>query len=385
MPTANAARTKRGAVLEQIVAARYGYPNPEFPDREVAVNFPNRQIGVQVKSGGWLYPDIVVTEEPGHFTALIADIALGHEITSEIASQRWAALAKAAPLVLYVPTGQAGRAMRLCRLHGIKLHKLIAFRQRPPSFGIDLSEAYSGPDLLKPVAGLLPPALRPMPYRPERLAVAERYLQPLPASRSGDIPALAAPKPDASPPLLQLAAGADAEHDAHAGDHDDHSTHLPPPSLAPLLFALGLIITGLGAVFPGELLGVGIALIGLSALRWFTEDMGYYEAGGPAEFRQQPLKIMPEAQAPPGVHMPPPSLSPVIFALGLILTGLGAVFPAELLGAGITLIVFGGIGWWWEDIQAFEEPEHHDDHGEHDADHTASHEPAPALAGEASH
>ena len=383
MPTANAARTKRGAVLEQIVAARYGYPNAEFPDREVSVNFPNRAMGVQVKSGGWLYPDIVVTEEPGHFISLIADIALTHEITNEMASERWAALAKAAPLVLYVPTGHAGRAMRLCRLHGIALHKLMAFRQRPEAFGIDISEAYSGPDLLKPIAGLLPPALRPMAYRAERVAVVDRYLQPLPASRSGDLPALVAPKPDVSPPLLQLASGAEGEHDDHGehdAEHDDHSAHLPPPSLAPLMFALGLIVTGVGAVFPGELLGVGIALIGLSALRWFTEDMGYYEAGGPAEFRQQPLQIMPEAEAPPGVHMPPPSMSPVIFALGLILTGLGAVFPAELLGAGITLIVVGGVGWWWEDVRAFEEPEHDD----HASDHEAS-EAAPALAGEPSH
>ena len=378
MPTANAARTKRGAVLEQIVAARYGYPNDEFPDREVAVNFPTRQIGVQVKSGGWLYPDIVVTDEPGHFVALVADIALTHEITDEMAAERWAPLAKAAPLVLYVPTGHAGRAIRLCRLHGIKLHKLIAFRRRPAAFGIDLSEAYSGPDLLKPIAGLLPPALRPMAYRAERVAVVDRYLKPLPASRSGELPALVAPKPDVATPLLQLASGEEEAHEGeHDAAHDDHSAHLPPPSLAPILFALGLIVTGLGAVFPGELLGVGIALIGLSALRWFTEDMGYYEAGGPAEFRQQPLQIMPEAEAPAGVHMPPPSLSPVIFALGLILTGLGAVFPAELLGAGITLIVFGGVGWWWEDIQAFEEPEHHDDH-------QSDHESAPALAGEPS-
>ena len=152
--------------------------------------------------------------------------------------------------------------------------------------------------------------------------------------------------------------------------------HLPPPSLAPILFALGLILTGAGAVWPGELLGVGVAIIGISALRWFTEDVGYFEAGGPAEFRQRPLPIMPESTAPPGVHMPPPSLSPVIFALGLILTGLGAVWPSELLGAGITLVVFGGVGWWWEDVQAFEQPtEHHDD----------DHDTAPALAGESSH
>ena len=372
MPTAEAARSKRGTVLEQIVAARFGYPNEEYPDREVAVNFPSRAMGVQVKSGGWLYPDIVVTEEPGHFISLIGDIALLHEVTSEMASERWAPLAKAAPLALYVPTGQAGRAIRLCRLHGVKLHKLMVFRQRPAAFGIDISEAYSGPDLLKPIAGLLPPALRPMAYRAERMAVVDRYLQPLPASRSGDVPALVAPQPDVSPPLLQLGAGEDEGHDAEG--HEDHSAHLPPPSVAPVLFALGLIVTGAGAVFPGELLGVGIALIGLSALRWLTEDMGYYEAGGPAEFRQRPLQIMPEATAPAGVHMPPPSLSPVIFALGLILTGLGAVFPAELLGAGITLVVFGGVGWWWEDVRAFEEPAEH--HEEHDA------AAAPELAGE---
>ena len=232
MPTAEVARTKRASVLGQIVAERYGYPNAEFPDREVTVNFPTRGMGLQVKSGGWLYPDIVVTEEPGHFTSLVGDLALAHEVTSEVAQERWAPLAKAAPLVLYVPTGHGGRAMRLCRLHGIRLHKLMVFRQRPVAFGIDIAEAYSGPDLLKPIMGLLPPALRPMPYRAERMAVIDRYLQPLPASRSGDVPSLAARVPDLAPPL-QLASGADDEHGA---DHGDNSTHLPPPSLAPLMF-----------------------------------------------------------------------------------------------------------------------------------------------------
>ena len=370
MPTAEVARTKRASVLGQIVAERYGYPNAEFPDREVSVNFPTRGMGLQVKSGGWLYPDIVVTEEPGHFVSLVGDLALAHEVTSEVAQERWTPLAKAAPLVLYVPTGHGGRAMRLCRLHGIRLHKLMVFRQRPVAFGIDIAEAYSGPDLLKPIMALLPPALRPMPYRAERMAVIDHYLQPLPASRSGDVPSLAARVPDLAPPL-QLASGADDEHGA---DHDDNSTHLPPPSLAPLMFGLGLMVTGAGAIFPGELLGVGIALIFLAALRWFTEDMGYFEAGGPAEFRQHPLTIMPESSAPAGVHMPPPSLSPIIFGLGLMLTGLGAVFPSELLGAGITLIVVGGVGWWWEDVQAFEGPSEH--HDEHDA--------APEIAGEPS-
>ena len=334
MPTAEVARTKRASVLGQIVAERYGYPNAEFPDREVTVNFPTRGMGLQVKSGGWLYPDIVVTEEPGHFTSLVGDLALAHEVTSEVAQERWAPLAKAAPLVLYVPTGHGGRAMRLCRLHGIRLHKLMVFRQRPVAFGIDIAEAYSGPDLLKPIMGLLPPALRPMPYRAERMAVIDRYLQPLPASRSGDVPSLAARVPDLAPPL-QLASGADDEHGA---DHGDNSTHLPPPSLAPLMFGLGLMVTGAGAIFPGELLGVGIALIFLAALRWFTEDVGYFEAGGPAAFRQHPTgPSCPRRPRRRASTCHRPVFRRSSSGSGLMLTGLGAVFPSELLGAGITL------------------------------------------------
>lgn len=377
MPTLESARQKRGTVLQQIAEARYAFPNEEFPDREVALNFPERQIGVQVlsrggRTSGWLYPDIVVTDEPGHFISIAADLVLMHEVTNETALERWAPLAKAAPLVLYVPMGQAGRTMRLCRMHGIKLHRLVTYRQRPAGFGIDLQEAYSGPDLFKPIASLLPPALRPMVYRNERKRVVDAYLQPLPASRSGDVPALAAPVVDA-PATLALPSGmADEEHGGDHG-HGSNAEHLPPPSLAPILFAMGLIATAAGAIFVTELLSVGITLIVLGAVRWFMEDMGYYEAGGPAEFRQHPLGVMPEASPPPGVHMPPPSLAPIMFAAGLILTAAGAVFTTAALGAGITLIIFGGVGWFFEDISAFEEPAHEDEH--HD------HEDAPALAG----
>ena len=267
--------------------------------------------------------------------------------------------------------GQTGRAIRLCRMNGIKLNKLFAYRQRPAGFGIDLQEAYSGPDLFKPIASLLPPALRPMAYRDERKVVADSYLQPLPAARSGDVPAIAAPveQPSAT---LALPSGLEGEH-GH-GEHDAPETHLPPPSLAPVLFALGLIVLAAGAVFVGELLSVGITLVVLGAVRWFMEDMGYFEAGGPAEFRQHPLGVMPEASSPPGVHMPPPSLSPLVFAAGLIITAAGAVFTDQVLGAGITLLVFGGGGWFLEDIHAFEEPEHDDHEAGHGADAPLMHD-----------
>ncbi len=365
MPTLESARQKRASVLQQIAEASYGYPNDEFPDREATTNFPVEQMGVRVRSGGWLYPDIVVTDEPGHFIAVAADLALTHEVNIDSAVDRWKPLAQAAPLILYVPMGQSGRAIRLCRMNGIKLHKLVAYRQRPAGFGIDLQEAYSGPDLFKPIASLLPPALRPMAYRNERKAVADSYLKPFPASRSGDVPAIAAP---AEQPAATLALPSGLEDEHGQGEHESPETHLPPRSLAPILFALGLIVMAAGAIFVGELLSVGITLIVLGAVRWFMEDMGYFEAGGPAEFRQHPLAVMPKPSPPPGVHLPPPSLSPLIFAAGLMITAAGAVFTDQVLGAGVTLIVFGGVGWFLEDIKDFEAPAHEDDHEEHRSD-----------------
>ena len=77
---------------------------------------------------------------------------------------------------------------------------------------------------------------------------------------------------------------------------------------------------------------------------------------------------MPESSPPPGVHMPPPSVSPLIFAAGLIITAAGAVFVDQVLGAGITLIVFGGVGWFLEDIKDFEAPAHDEHHDEHASD-----------------
>ncbi len=379
MPTLESARQKRATVLQQIAEAAFAYPNADFPDREVTSNFPVEQMGVRVKPSGWLYPDLVVTDEPGHFIAIAAEVALNHEVTNQTAIERWQPISQAAPLILYVPMGQSGRAIRLCRINGIKLHKLVAYRQRPASFGVDLQDAYSGPDLFKPIAALLPSALKPMVYRAERERVAVTYLQPLPAARSGGIPALAGP---AEQPAATLALPSGLE-DAHgAEEHDSPELHLPPPSLAPILFALGLIVTAAGAVFVGELLGVGITLIVIAAVRWLLEDMGYFEAGGPASFRQHPLKVMPEASPPPpGVHMPPPSLSPILFAVGLIMTGAGAVFTAQVLGAGITLLVFGGVGWFLEDIQAFEQPAHDDHHADSpDGSHGSHDHDAPLMS-----
>ena len=352
-------------VIEEIAKSRFPYPSAEEPNFEVTLNVPARLLGVQLKGGGWLYPDIAVTEEPGHFLRMSGEVVLPHEVTQEVAVERWAPLAKAAGLYLFVPAGHAGRAARLCRQHRIPLAGLRTWRHRV-SFGVDVQEAYSGPDLFAPIAALLPPIMRPRAYREERQTIVGAYLVPPPAGRIGEI------APPASSELPALPAGSEHEARADHGEAHGNAAHLPPPSWAPLMMAAGMILTGFGAIFPAELLGVGIVVTTVGVLRWFLEDLGYFEAGGPAEAREEDIGVLPGApEAPEGIHMPPPSLSPIMFALGMILLGFGVIFPAELLGAGITLTALGGLSWWVEDLKSFEEGDHHEAAGHAGADEAA--------------
>ncbi|HJN93037.1 MAG TPA: hypothetical protein QGF05_09985 [Dehalococcoidia bacterium] len=106
------------------------------------------------------------------------------------------------------------------------------------------------------------------------------------------------------------------------------------------------------------------------------------ELGAPAAAREalpapveEAAPVLDEHPLPGGVHMPSPSLSPALLALGMILTGFGVIFPAELLGAGVTLVLLGALGWLHEDVIAFARGGHEDGH---DAE-SESPETAPAL------
>lgn len=348
MPTLESQRAKRAAVLEEIVDARLRYPSEEHSNWETYINFPDVKLGVELKSGGWIYPDVVVAQEPGHFIQALAVVALRHEVTEEEARERWAPLSKAGSLYLYVPSGYSARANRLCREFGARPEGIRTWR-RTAQYGTEVNDAYSGPDVFAAIARFLPPALRPSGYRPERRRVLESYRSPLMAQQAlaapAEQPALPAPA-DSTP---ADAVPADAEHVLPEG------VHLPPPSLSPALLAIGAILSGLGVIFPGETLGAGAMLLLLGALSWLREDVVAFVKG---DHDAEPAPAAPVYQPPPGVHMPPPSLSPAMLALGAILAGLGFIFPAELLGAGGALIVVATLRWLGEDIRGFREGAH---------------------------
>ncbi len=336
MPTVDAARTKRADVVRRVAEARFQYPSEEQPAWRATVNFPDRQLGIQIRDGGWIYPDVAVTEEPGHFIQMLGVVTLRHEVTEAEAVGRWLPLAKAGALYLFVPAGQAGRANRLCQQHSIKLAGIRTWRHTT-TFGLEIVEAYSGPDLFGMIAALLPEPLRPRAYRVQRVRIEERYGAPAPAQR--EAAAVAAPAAPAA-----LSAG--AESVAGPAPHAPAGIHLPPPSVFPFVIAAGAVLTAFGFVFPRELLGAGVATLVVGVGGWLWEDVAYFGGAAHAEG-------LASHQEGGAVHLPPPSLSPFVIALGAVLTALGFVFPAELLGAGITLIVMGVFGWIAEDVRDF--------------------------------
>ena len=343
MPTVESQRAKRGAVLSDLVTQRFAYPSADRPNWETFVNFPQPHLGVELKTGGWIFPDVLVAEEPGHFVQALAIVALRHEVTEAEARDRWAPLSRAGAFFLYVPSGQSGRAARLCREYDVSLAGLRTWR-RTASYGVEVSDAYSGPDIFGRIAGLLPPALRPSIYRAQRQRILESYRAPAPAEQRALAPTEALPALPA-PPVETL-----VEPDEQPLPE---GVHMPDPSIAPALMALGMMLAGFGVIFPAELLGAGLTLTLLGVLFWLKEDIADFAKRGHGHDAGHEEPDEQHAALPEGVHMPPPSLAPALLALGMFLAGFGVIFPAELLGAGIAMIFVGAIKWLGEDIRDF--------------------------------
>ena len=346
MPTTDAGRTRRADIVAQLASTRFAFPTPAHPALATAVNVPTHRMGIQRRDGGWMYPDVVVTEEPGHFLQMSVVVALRHELTAAEAQERWRPFARAGALYLVVPAGQAAQANAICRRYKIPLAGLRTWRRRP-AYGLEITDAYTGPDVLARVMALLPPMLRPRAYRKawveaqgaEEVSVAAEAAGPAPPPTPREPPD--AGTPAAAAAVARATETAPADSETHAGPH------VIAPSMFPFLVAAGMLLGGFGLVFPAELLGAGIALLAVGMGGWILEDIQMFS--GPADSHAQTADI----HVPDGIHMPASSLSPVVMALGMMLGAFGLVFPAELLGAGIALMAVGMMGWIWEDIRSF--------------------------------
>ena len=344
MPTQEVQRTTRATVAAEIARQRLAYPSADEPTWRTVVNEPERTMGIQTRRGGWIYPEIVVVEEGGNFIHLLAVVVLFHEVTEIEAMERWLPLSRAGQLFLYVPSGQAGRANRLCHQLGIKVAGIRAWR-RTPAFGIEVTDAYAGPDLLAPLFALLPPLLRRRAYRPERVLLEAEYQAPAAAARSE--PALPAGARLAALPASSAGAAAPAE--------EAEVEHLLP-SIWPAVLALGVLLTAFGLRVPGRVAWSGDRIpYGGGNAGVDREDIVQFGGGaGPAE-----AAATPAAEAAAHEEAPIPSLAPVMIALGALLAGFGVVFPAELLGAGMALLLLGLLGWIREDVEGFMTPVSH--------------------------
>lgn len=88
----------------------------------------------------------------------------------------------------------------------------------------------------------------------------------------------------------------------------------------------------------------------LLVVGFFARVAVQYATIGPR--RRRPARLVP--QPPPGVHMPPPTYSPILAGAGTFLLFLGLVFPGPLLLLGVAGLVLALLFWGAEGIREYD-------------------------------
>jgi len=117
--------------------------------------------------------------------------------------------------------------------------------------------------------------------------------------------------------------------------------HMPGGSSAPIIVALGA-----GALFAGLVIGgigllVGATILVVTLLVWFREAVRDYDH---IEGRQRLPAVVHEGP-PPGVHMPGPSIRPLLGALGAAALFMGLVIGGWVLALAVIFLVWTLLGW----------------------------------------
>jgi plastocyanin len=117
--------------------------------------------------------------------------------------------------------------------------------------------------------------------------------------------------------------------------------HQPGGSAAPILAALGAAALFAGLVIGGVALLVGVTIFIVTLLAWGREAVREYEHIEP---RPSVPAVVHEGP-PPGVHMPGPSIRPLLGALGTAALLGGLVVGGWLLLVAIVFLVWTLLGW----------------------------------------
>lgn len=117
--------------------------------------------------------------------------------------------------------------------------------------------------------------------------------------------------------------------------------HMPGGSVSPILAAIGASALFLGLVFGGWVMWVGVTFLVLTLLVWLREGITDYEHNEP----RQMLPAVVHEGPPPGVHMPGPSIRPLLAALGATALFGGLVIGGWVLVLAVVFLAWTLLGW----------------------------------------
>ncbi|MBI2763430.1 MAG: cupredoxin domain-containing protein [Chloroflexi bacterium] len=120
--------------------------------------------------------------------------------------------------------------------------------------------------------------------------------------------------------------------------------HMPGPSYAPLIAAVGTAALFGGLVIGGPAVLAGATVLVLALLYWGAEAIRDFERMTRAA-RPETLPAVVHAGPPPGVHLPGPSFRPLVGAIGTTALMAGLVFGGWVLAAGVVILVATLVGW----------------------------------------
>lgn len=155
-------RTKDESLIkavQDVAAARYGFPTEQHPSYRAHVNVPDVTMAVQV-GDEQIAPDIVVVEKlkTGETHLIMTAAVVNKDMVTEAEARRsWARYAAIpnAVFYLYVPVGHGLEAKKICRKAGVKVGGYRTWRWTPRGFEVnDVSEPMSG------LSPLMPPLVR---------------------------------------------------------------------------------------------------------------------------------------------------------------------------------------------------------------------------------
>jgi len=122
--------------------------------------------------------------------------------------------------------------------------------------------------------------------------------------------------------------------------------HMPGGSAAPIIVAFGAAFLFAGLVVGGVAVAVGATILVITLLVWGREAIRDYRHLEPAQGAiANRLPAVVHQGPPPGVHMPGPSIRPLMGALGTAALLGGLVIGGWVLVLAIVFLVWTLIGW----------------------------------------